>query len=286
MRAPREMPEPWTLAAFLAGRHPRHCEENSWDWLQKREPPRVAYLAVARTGSESLQKAVGSHHKRHAPHDHACTLRDVESAGATHVLISLRHPAERIASGVKRRLEGISANRDSEQNADFRAAFLPYGSAALNAFVASLRDPAHPLHARAMHDSMRQNWLTPVSEFYLANGHLYDRAARRGFVCTPTLADDVWRVTKAWGVKGVRVQAKEASSHRSNTTLAPLSAENRAWVESTWAADVALWNTYCAATARSDRVEANAPVWGELLPARKPHQVTTTAPESLHEIHG
>ena len=137
-----------------------------------------------------------------------------------------------------------------------------------------------------MHDSMRQNWLTPVSEFYLANGHLYDRAARRGFVCTPTLADDVWRVTKAWGVKGVRVQAKEASSHRSNTSLAPLSAENRAWVESTWAADVALWNTYCAATARSDRVEANAPVWGELLPARKPHQVTTTAPESLHEIHG
>ena len=68
--------------------------------------------------------------------------------------------------------------------------------------------------------------------------------------------------------------------------FAPLSAENRAWVESTWAADVALWNTYCAATARSDRVEANAPVWGELLPARKPHQVTTTAPESLHEIHG
>ena len=94
------MPEPWTLAAVLAGRHPRHCEEDSWGWLQKREPPRVAYLAVARTGSESLQKAVGALHKRHAPHDHACTLRDVESAGATHVLISLRHPAERLASGV------------------------------------------------------------------------------------------------------------------------------------------------------------------------------------------
>ena len=257
---------PFTLTALISARLP-DCPPSIWSWLHDVPPPRVAYLAVARTGSESLGKALREHHSKkaleqrftaHMPHSHDCTLRDVETAGATHVLISLRHPADRLMSGVKRRLEGARGKSAKLPNADFLDAFGPFGANALNAFVSALRDVAHPLHTRAMNQSigpMRQNFLLPVSEFYLANGRTDDRAAHSGFVCTPTLAGDVQRVTQSWCVRDMHVQGQEESIHRSHTTMKPLSAENRAWVDTTWAADVALWRLHCgegAATAASD----------------------------------
>ena len=257
---------PFTLAALIAARQP-DCPPSDWSWLHDVPPPRVAYLAVARTGSESLAKALGDHHSKkaleesydgtaHVPHSHDCTLRDVEIAGATHVLISLRHPADRLMSGVKRRLEGNCTKNPS--NLDFRDAFGPFGASALNTFVAALRDVAHPLHTRAINQSigpMRQNFLLPVSEFYLANGRTDNRAAHRGFVCTPTLSDSVQHVMQSWCIRDAHVQGKDESAHRSHTMMEPLSAENRAWVEATWAADVALWRLHCgkgAAKAASD----------------------------------
>ena len=69
---------PFTLAALIAARQP-NCPPSTWAWLRHVPRPRVAYVAVARTGSESLEKALSEHHSKkaleqnftaHAPHSH------------------------------------------------------------------------------------------------------------------------------------------------------------------------------------------------------------------------
>lgn len=69
----------------------------------------IGYLAVARTGSEAMQLALewgANLTHRTLPHNHDCRLRDFERLGAPHVMIGLRHPVDRIMSGVQRRSEG------------------------------------------------------------------------------------------------------------------------------------------------------------------------------------
>ena len=84
----------------------------------------MLYLAVARTGSESLNVAIG---KRGAPHTHACTLPLLQREAMTtkrfgmsnepfRVLISLRSPLERISSGVQRRSDRLNHTHQKPAN--------------------------------------------------------------------------------------------------------------------------------------------------------------------------
>ena len=114
----------------------------------------MLYLAVARTGSESLNVAIG---KRRAPHTHACTLPLLQREAMTtkrfgmstepfRVLISLRSPLERISSGVQRRSDRLNITHQKPANQLFIRHFREGADRYLNA----LRDVRDPLHRVAM----------------------------------------------------------------------------------------------------------------------------------------
>ena len=98
---------PFTLKLLLSLRHPRCSGKPLADMVARTDG--IGYLAVARTGSEAMQSALASAadvDKHDLPHNHDCRLRDLEHIpGAHRVLISLRHPVDRIMSGTARRVE-------------------------------------------------------------------------------------------------------------------------------------------------------------------------------------
>lgn len=97
----------------------------------------------------------------------------------------------------------------------------------------------------------RQSWMLPVSEFYLAGLHGNLTTA---FVCTESLTDGFNRLATSWG-SSARMQDQMGSHHMSSTTLNPLSASNRAWVETVYANDVRLHQQHCTANADSGRAD-------------------------------
>ena len=214
---------------------------------------RVAYVAVARTGSQSLQHGISQlyTYTRRAPHDHDCSLRDLEMAGATHVMISIRHPAARILSGVRRRLEN-----NSMENSSNKAFVETFGGAeAANAYIHAIRSPQSPTHGMAMNITLghgHMNFMMPIDEYYLRGAH---GSARVEYVCTENLTADFDRIAALWQL-GITLPTDTQENHRSTSHASPLDQMNLAWVESTYAADLRLWKTHCNST----------PAWPSPLP--------------------
>ena len=218
--------------------------------LRTRHAPRVAYLAIARSGSQSVQKGLEELYHQHVPHDHECTMRDLEEAGATHVMVTVRHPAERIYSGIKRILEGIKL--DIWSGRIFFQAFK--GPGAANDYITALRLPHDPRHMLAMGltlgDQRKDSylkWMLPLYPFYL-RGAL--RIAQLEYLCTDHLTADFNSVAERWQLN-ITLPEGAGEQHRSHSLVTPLDGANLAWLEAMYAADMKLWAEHCRNLGRS-----------------------------------
>ncbi len=231
----------------------------------------ITYLAVARAASESLHAKLASSnealHRKHRSttkilnhHDHDCTLRDLEKRGARRVFVALRHPLERISSGISRRLEGN--NLKKKANALFFEKFGKKnhnGKGGAEAFVGALRNQTDPLHWDARSATVgprKQNYMIPISEFYLANSL---GLAEVGFLCIDTLDDDYAAVSQRWFPSTTKaddndpLKSTHNDEHRhvskissgANTVFSRFSKESVDWIEQTYAQDIALFKKHC-----------------------------------------
>lgn len=222
----------FTLARLIQQRAPA-C---GTDWTKHLARLPVAYAAVARSGSESLQIYLGASY----PHNHDCTVADLERKGARFVYVALRHPVERIASGVKRRLE---MHQNDQPNQLFVDTF--HGADAMNSYIRAIQDHTHPQHAAALQCTlgrMRQAYMLPVSEFYLAGSM---NRANILFVCTDTLITDFNAQAARWDLPLKVVPNTSLIHHKSYARLNDLGHAQRAWIHRTYHRDVALWHTHC-----------------------------------------
>jgi hypothetical protein len=110
-------------------------------------PGDVTNLAIARTGSESVTKAM-RRAGQPGHHNHDCTLAALAALGARRAVVSIRHPVARLVSGYQRRMETASDRAGTKRaNRDYVAQFRAGG---LEEYVSALRLPAHPKHAAAL----------------------------------------------------------------------------------------------------------------------------------------
>jgi hypothetical protein len=197
----------------------------------------VAYLPIARAGSETLGTVFGYH-------DHDCTLRDMEKRGARRILVTLRHPLARISSGVARRLEGKGGTKRTSKRL-----FLEYfNEGGAEAYIKALRDELDPFHDVAMEVTVgggKQDFMVPITEFYLDNSL---GLAGVTFLCLETLEDDYEAAFQRWGTEPKKLQKKHTSnvsSGNSTSVLLRFSPESIQWVAQTYAADIALYKKHC-----------------------------------------
>ncbi len=229
-------------------------------------------------------------------HQHDCALRDFEESikdigighqqhnskiknFRLHIIVSLRHPLARISSGISRRMEGKVTKKKS--NALIVDNFVKKGSDSdgdtvhvAEKFVHALRNESDPLHDIALEATLghdRQNYMTPVSEFYLADSTYYDSLptstsasasasasainvnTKVKFVCIDTLDDDYDAALQGWFPTSFSATARERASQTESkissgnfhTVLSRFSKDSIDWVERTYAKDVALYKEYC-----------------------------------------
>ena len=214
-------------------------------------PNDVANLAVARTGSDSITKALQAN-RQNAHHNHDCTLADMAAVGARRVIVSLRHPAARIVSGFQRRALGQNPSSrvrgdtktslskttaEKAANLLFVESFVPFG---VDEYVSALRLPEHPKHRAAIdatYGKKRQSYMIPLIGFYFGDGDVENslglRATTSGgggedgnhelvtvevqFLCTPTLSADYLAAVKLWGLN-FRPMPSGSNIHKSTVT--------------------------------------------------------------------
>lgn len=200
-----------------------HCR-----WPHLFTPVQPAYLAIARSGSDFLHEVFRQNLPYPIAHDHGCRLSHLEMQGARRVLVPLRHPADRLASGVK---NGIMKRKT---------------------WLTRLRSHGYlvgtpePLYTRAVVDHMRHvNRTEPQNPFVRPTSWWLDglqRGARSNvsfaFVCTCSLSTDVARVLQRWGVHPRIPPPTHNSSGQ--PAQAPLSGDALAWVEAVYAEDMVL----------------------------------------------
>merc|ERR1719359_1617617 len=101
------------------------------------------------------------------------------------------------------------------------------------------------MHQVAM-KSMRNPFLYPIVEFYLANA---SEACELGFVCTDTLSDDFYAVARSWDLPHPYIGHLHASSNSSSDAATTLegrfSEENARWIREVYAEDVNLVAKHC-----------------------------------------
>ena len=222
--------------------------------------PVVTYVCVARTGSGTLKWVMDSAKKTRnnviVHHNHDCTLRDLEERGADRIMVTLRHPAARISSGVSRRIAGKPHPAGSKEskwaNQLFSEAFVGQGrggKTVAEAYVSALRNVTDPLHGTALEVTVgprKQNYMVPVMEYYL-EGPL--GRAEVTFLCMETFVDGYKDAfLRWWGwvpPDGLHRHISKKSSHESAFVLSQFSKESLAWIEETYAEDIALYKKHC-----------------------------------------
>mmetsp|Transcript_25971 Transcript_25971/g.40252 ORF Transcript_25971/g.40252 Transcript_25971/m.40252 type:complete len:182 (+) Transcript_25971:562-1107(+) len=168
----------------------------------------------------------------------------MEKVGARRVLVNLRHPLARISSGINRRLERNQVSKGA--NALFVKQFGSH-----EAYVGALRNETDPLHRVALEVTSCQrcqNYMLPISEFYLS-GSL--GLAEIAFTCIDTLGDDyVAAFQRWWGInvsipKNKRAHESKTTSKNATSVQSRFSEESIDWIERIYAADVALYKKPC-----------------------------------------
>jgi len=219
--------------------------------LENREPKcriewqndmQSTYIAIARAGSTTLHE--GFNH-----HDHDCTVKDMEQRGFRYVLLPLRHPLARISSGLSRRFEGKRVGRES--NGIIYEIFHNRTNGA-DDFLTSLRSETDPHHEAVISSILgpkKQNYMLPITHFYLKN---YTGHVNVAFLCIETLLDDYHAAFRHWGIEPPKILSETSIRHKSkvssgNTTtlMTRFSKQNIDWVIQTYSNDVALYKKHC-----------------------------------------
>ena len=273
-----DVAKPFSVARHIALKAPV-CN------LPRFNPNDITNLAVARTGSQSLNKylKLNSHPSQHL---HDCTLDAKARSGARRVIVSLRHPVARFVSGYQRRLDKSSdtvRSRKRPANVLFREMFEETG---LDDYITALRDPSHAKHRAALECTYgagdRQSYVLPVVGFYLGGpcaAYEIEKARQGGysevevrFACTSTLTADFIEAGKSWGthftaseevqkthqsglasdrVAGEAVAGEIRRGNNSAPTaktmadLLKLRNETISWVNSEYSKDVVFYEAHC-----------------------------------------
>ena len=169
----------------------------------------VTYIAIARAGSTTLREGF-SHHC------HDCTVNDMEQRGFRYVLVPLRHPLARISSGLSRRFEGWKTEKES--NGIIHNIF-HNSTNGEDAFLTSLRSETDPYHKdviRSILGPKNQNYMVPITHFYLKN---YTGVANIAFLCIETLLDDYHAAFRRWGLKPHKNLTEESIRNKSPSIM-------------------------------------------------------------------
>jgi len=258
---------PFNLTALVALREDNSCTGMfNGKVKNKMLQGKIANLAIARTGSDSVSKALRANSQA-AHHNHDCTLSHLANAGAKRVVVSLRDPVARIISGYQRRMSNSGRGKSQKfANAEFRRLFSAGG---VDDFISALRLPDHPRHKGALmvtYGQKRQSYMLPLFGFYWASSN--ERSQEKGditvevrFLCTATLSADFSAAGTAWGVDFEPMDASaQNNKHRSavysdvvastsgNKTSHSLvmSVENRAWITEIYKRDLELVDEHCS----------------------------------------
>jgi hypothetical protein len=162
----------------------------------------VTFVAVARTGSTSLQRAI-ENNARFQPvmHTHRCTLEDLENQGARRVVLAMRDPVARLVSGVHRQLDLAAGGANSTSAHEFWRilARLGYNNAAdaSNTYLDALRSPQHPLHGTAREAACQGKFMRPLVAYYLRGAR---GLARVGVICTSSLEAGFNALARRWNM--------------------------------------------------------------------------------------
>lgn len=248
--------ETFTLSDLVRYRDPE-CDLKSYN------ESNIGNLAIARTGSESLTRAL-ARNNLYAHHKHDCDIVSLVAKGARTVMVSLRDPVTRLVSGVQRRASKDRMNKKKAANKQFKSLFIETNRVS-DHFFAALRDSSHPLHPQALGVTFgprRQSYMMPLVEFYLDLSRLEPGSdlqkkvfkTKLWFLCTESLTDDFNRAAKILGLS--RPMKKKASRHhtspvRSDQEKELLSLQNREWITSLYARDAQLHHLFCGQNGNS-----------------------------------
>ena len=222
--------------------------------LENREPKcsihrpkdmQSTYIAIARAGSTTL-------HEGFDHHDHDCTLKDMEQRGFRYVLLPLRHPLARISSGLSRRFEGKTLGFSGKESNRIIYEMFQNRTNGADDFLTSLRSETDPHHEAVISSILgpkNQNYMLPITHFYLKN---YTGHVNVAFLCIETLLDDYHAAFRRWGIEppkalpetSIRNKSK-VSSGNTTTLMTRFSKQNIDWVEQTYSNDVALYKKHC-----------------------------------------
>ena len=213
------------------------CERWSTVDLGSRGPS-VAYVAIARSGSGTLQallaRLYGFADRLAFPHDHQCQLAElVLRFRPRRVLVPLRPLHERIESGVAR-----AQRRNCTLNGAWQPACAPPRERAADRYVASLRrgDAAPTTFGRPALAYDQERFLDARERFSIRNVSVRP-------VCTHRLRADAVRAFAAWGVAGAsEIWRGVADAHVGGAARRPsnLSAASLAYLRRRYARDYAL----------------------------------------------
>ena len=188
-------------------------------------------------------------------------MSDLEANGARLIIVPLRHPLERVASGIARRFDVAD-----QQSHYFKSVFNGSVGHVRNRFVSALRNASDPLHEAAVgltfltpvdaHHKVppRQFWLIPIS-FYLDSAA--NDSATLAFVCTDSLSVDLIALAKRWNLGSAALaaagwhlnteQGNQTRHHQHLGDQTLFSVTNARYLEDVYAEDVELYNRHCKA---------------------------------------
>ena len=231
---------PITLDALMSGYRtntlspctPRRSTESPWvpELLGSNSSIGVAYLCVARAGSESIQKALQRDYNWSVPHQHGCTLEDLKHDQARRVIVLVRHPAERFISTVSRH-RGF----DDEFWHDFKSA---------GALVTALRLEDDPTHTKAYSYSTQYSYAMPIVEYYLQPMHV--PGIEIEYVCTNNMAAEYNVLAAKWDLEPMVEYEHKSPTSASDNPRGQFSPENFKWLEDLYSEDVKLCRSKCA----------------------------------------
>jgi hypothetical protein len=225
---------PITLNSLMSGfriRANSQCTKNSWSQLEgvSNSSKRVAYLCVARAGTESIQAALQRDYHWPVPHLHGCTLEDLTRHQAERVIVLVRHPAERFISTISRH-----RSYHSKVWKDFKTA---------DALVTALRREDDPKHAAAYSYSTEFGYAMPIVEYYLQPPP--SSGIELAYVCTNNMTLEYNALAAKWGLKPMEVHAHKSSTSASESPRSQFSEENFKWLEDLYNEDVKLCRSKC-----------------------------------------
>ena len=227
---------PITLNSIMSGfriRGNSQCGKDTWSHLHGigNASKRVAYLCIARAGSESVRDALQREYHWTVPHQHGCSLEQLEHQQAQRVMVLVRHPAERFISTISRHRE-----YHSKVWKDFKSA---------DALVTALRLEDNPKHKNAYAYATQFGFALPIVEYYLQPEAEHDSSIELEYVCTNNMTAEYNVLAAKWGLKPMAHYSHKSHESAAASPTSQYSSENLKWIEDLYSEDIKLCLSKC-----------------------------------------